>query len=554
MKKIVIMIAVALSLYSCYDDKGNYEYNDTNEIVIKLKNSYLAESFNTTVEIQPEITQTIRKDNNNLTYTWYLMDNIESEILETLSNEEKLSVVIDRDKEGESFSFSRKMRLAVLDNETGLVHNKDFSVDVTKPYFNCWNILHKKNGVTKLASVEYKNGDTFFDEDAYFAQSGTTLKGEPLKLACFENLRALYYKFDESNNAIRNGFSILTSDRAESGIYCQWDHFKQKDNFGSMIFSAHTADFDMSKISFYGGSSDIVCCVSGGKLFQSLVAGKFYRAPIDSRLTDKELDISKITIDGFCVVMYDKAGKRFVMYRNEGSDKIFDSKVFDVATENKYAVKPLPEHIENAFNPNIIDDEILYIGHGYAKGNWDGSTYAIGYNHSALSIYEFNNYGPMLGKTVWPEKFVRPCCVSKKTIAIPDGFSRESLIETSRGYSNIFFYTTGNTLCRFDFSTNSSTVIYTHPGAVAATNLKFAKRQYTYLENDVAIGDNYTNWQKMGVAYKMADGTFEFVALHIDNTGKVDKKNSDGYKDGEHKYEPIQVYKGLGEVADIEFL
>lgn len=559
MKKIFIMMVVALSLYSCYEDKGNYNYGDTNEIVIKLKNSYLAESTNTTVEIAPEITQTIREDNGNLTYTWYLLDELGNEIVDTLSCDEKLIVEINRDNEGENFSFSRKMRLAVLDNVTGLVHNKNFSVDVNRPYFNCWTILHKKNGVTKLATVEYKNGDTFFDEDAYFTLTGNNLIGEPLKLACFESLRVLYYKFDTYNNAIRNGFSILTSDRAESGIYCQWDNFKQKDNFNSMIFGGHTADFDLSKIVFYGGSGDNTCCVSGGKLFQSPVGGKFYRAPIDTQL-EGDIDISKISIDGFCVVMYDKAGKRFMMFNDENASKIFDSKIFDEATENKSIIKPLPTHLNNAFDSNKIEDEeILYIGHGYGAKNSSGTLYAIGYNAGSLNIYEMNNYQPMMGTPIYPETTVRPCCVSKKTVAIPDGFTKESIIETSRGYSNMFFYTAGNTICRFDFSTNSKTVIYTHSGAIAATNFKFAKRQYTYLDDDVAIGDNYTNWQKMGIVFKMADGTSEFVALHIDNTGKVDKKNADGYVDDKYfthiyKYEPIQVYKGLGEVADIEFL
>lgn len=554
------MIAVILSLNSCYEDKGNYEYSDTNEIVINLKSTYFADSYNTTVEVAPEITQTIRKDNANLTYTWYLLDENFLNAENVLGKEEKLTVVIDKDKEGDSFSFLRKMRLAVLDNETGLVHNKDFTVNITRPYYNCWTILHKKDGVTKLATVEYKNGDVSFSDDAYLAQTGTTLKGEPLKLACFEDFASLYYKYDEYNNSIKNGFSILTSDRAESGIYCQWEDFKQKDNFNSMVYSAHSADFNLSDISFYGGSPSIVCCVSGGKFFQSLVAGKFYRAPIDSRLSDIEPFISKVSMEGICTVLYDKAGKRFLMYYNDNYAEIFDSKIFDVVTENEAEIKPIPTHLENVFDPNKIEDEeILYIGHAYGEDNYSGTTYAVGYNPGTLTIYEFNNNDPMLSMPNWDEDFVRPSCIGKKTVAIPDSFTKESLIETSRGYSNILFYTAGNTIRRFDFLTNSTTVIYTHPGAVATTNFKFAKRQYTFLENDVLTGDNYTNWQKMGVVYEMSDGTYDFVVLHIDNSGKIDKKNLDGYVDDEYfthkyKYEPIQVYKGLGEVADIEFL
>ena len=66
MKKNLIyyMFGILFLLGACYDDKGNYNYSEINEIVVDLAESYVLPLTDTTLVIRPNISQTLldRKD------------------------------------------------------------------------------------------------------------------------------------------------------------------------------------------------------------------------------------------------------------------------------------------------------------------------------------------------------------------------------------------------------------------------------------------------------------------------------------------------------------
>lgn len=541
MKNIIILLSVTFYLISCYEDKGNYSYGTVNEVTVKLKSSYSTESYKTTVVIKPEISQSLRKDNSNLEYMWCYVDNLEYTIIDTIGTDVNCSVVIDKDKEGSAFKFNRIIRLIVHDKEREMVYNTETNFNIIKPYFNCWTILHKQDGITKLATVEYRGGEVVVKSDAYKNEKGESLKGEPSKLLCLESFFAPYY---DPNASTKNTFVVMTDNMSESGIYCQWEQFKQMDNFGSMVYSPHLSDFDITKVTHLEGTfNSNFTCITDGKLFQSPEAGRFYKAKIDHSQVPGEVYISKISCDGYCRLMYDSRGKRFLYYNDDNDE----GSSFDEINENRSLVRAMRTHPDNVkpeiADPNHIvkDQEILYIGRGYGGtiNNSTGLTYAFGLG-AKLYVYEFENYNALIGGS-------KPCFPKYHEVEIPSGLTKNSIIETSIAYSGIMFYTSENKLYRFDFNTQSSTVIYTHPAGINITNMKFAKRTWTYLENDETVGDNYTNWQKMGLVFDMGSGNSDFVVLHLDASGKITKSDNSGY-------DSKQIYTGFGKVKDIEFL
>lgn len=544
MKNYIFILLIAFSITSCYEDKGNYSYSETNEVKVVLNPTYISSSFKETVEIEPKVTQTIRKDNKNLSYLWVQkLNDYDNTFTDTLSNEINLTIEVDRDADGDKFEFVKLLRLIVTDSETGLQYNTDTDFKVARPYYNCWTILHKKDGKTMLGTVEYQDGKIITKEDAFFQETGKNLLGEPVALACFEHFASLYYKFDEYNNAVRNGYAIMTSTPAESGIYCQWEKFNHKDNFGSMVYAPHSDDFNPANVTYLDGSgSGNVSFISNGQLYQSYVAGKFYKARMGEITGD--VNITRKSVESYAILMWDDAGKRFISYMPadwfENEDQ-FDNKKFSEIEENS-ELRPIPEHKDNNedVDPNniTIGQEMLHIGHGYGQDNYSGLTYAIGMNGSNIFVYEFDAYGDAM---LYGEK----CFYDYHVNSIPKNMTVDSKIETSRGYNGIFFYTSGNSVYRYDFITESSAKIYTHIDQGEITNFKFAKRQYTFLGNDEIVGDNHPNWQKLGLTVEKTDGTSDFIVLHLDITGKV---SSDS------RYPSKQVYEGFGKVKDIEFL
>lgn len=545
MKYIYYLLLVILGC-SCYDDKGNYNYEEINEINIRLEKLYVVTSLYTDIKIVPEYSQTLRENHDNLTFRWEeLSGEFLSQSTDTLGITSELELNINADEPG--FKYVRYLRLVVEDNVSGLRYIADTKLQVAKPFYKSWMILHEENGVAQLAAVEYLGGEVRYRKDAYGEESGKSFAGKPVALGVFDHFETDYYDAGANKNYVSNGFAIVTDRAVESGVYCQWNGFRQMASFDKMVYPADAGGFNVAKVSFLGGgTSSIQLCVSGGKLFQSLYSGKFYKAHVHSEVAG-EIDITLVGKEGNCPMFYDQTGKRFLWYRNSEWNLTTPYPQFDPAKENpeKAMVRLVPFRVENVteVDPSNLrkEQKMLYMGQGYAESMYDHLMYAVGLGADKCYVYEFKNGNPFLydrygaSFNAYYEK------------DIPEGLTEESCLTSSRTYNGIFFYTSNNVVYRYDYNTGNYREIYRHEGAVKATYANFAKKQKTYLEDDPFMGNNYPMWQQMGIVFQMLDGSYEFVVLQLDGTGKVDAG-------GSSLYPSVQVYRGLGKVADVVFV
>ena len=68
-----IPIIMGLLLGACYDDLGNYNYKEINELTVVLPEVVevvVANKDSVKVVLRPEVKQSAREDNGNLTYLW----------------------------------------------------------------------------------------------------------------------------------------------------------------------------------------------------------------------------------------------------------------------------------------------------------------------------------------------------------------------------------------------------------------------------------------------------------------------------------------------------
>ena len=540
MKYLSILLLTVLC-YSCYEDKGNYDYIDINEVHVYLEEMYVATSLYTNVKIEPQYSQTLRDNHDNLRFTWQELSNEnETTPIDTLSTAPTLELNINADEPG--FQYVRYLRLVVEDTISTLRYITDTKLQVAKPFYKSWMILHEVNNIAQLAAVEYLGGDIKFRTDVFTELTGKSLQGKPITLGVFDSFSANFY--DET---IHNGFAIVTDRPEESGIYCQWKEFEQMTSFDKMIYPADMAEFDINQISFLGGSRNIEgICLAGGKLYQSIYAGKYYKAHIHPDVQGA-IDLVKVGIQGLCPIFYDQAGKRFLYYDNEERFPTAPYLQFDPEVENStdYVLSFIPEREGNvsevSLNHITKEQTMLYMGHGYGEGMYDYCTYAIGLGESKCYIYEIINGYPIYYDTYGPS------FKAYYEQDSPVGLTKESCLATSKTYNGIFFYTSGNTVYKYDYNTQTAQEIYSHAGSTKAVCMDFAKQQETYLDDDPFMGNNYPMWQQLGIAFQMNDGSYEFVVLHLDITGKVASEGSD-------LYPSVQVYRGLGKVADIAFV
>ena len=541
MKRLIYFI-LGLLVASCYDDKGNYTYQEVNTLDVSLNKVYSVRlDKDTTVTIIPQLSQSLQENEDNLEYTWLHSTTNHNFYghgkFDTVGLEKNLNFHID--PEAKNLAYAHYFRLNVYDRITDIEYPVNTTIELIKPYVGSWMILHRKNGQTELGSVEYIGGDIVVQEDAYYEETGKRFTGKPQALMSYTT-SCKYY----GTGSGWNMFTVITDDPVESGVYCQWKHFEKKDSLTRMVAPLAQNSFDFQHITLADGDGTAsALLLSGGMLYQSPRAGKIYEPAAD---LEGEVNITLASKISNNALLYDEAGHRFAFYYNTSDGlgvKKYDPLYFSESEENTNLIKAIPTRDGNvsAVNPNKLpeDQKVLYLGTGYQYASaWTSVyAYALAKNDTRCFVYEFNPRGFNYSDNASFNGYY--------TINIPQGLDESAVFASTPPYSGLLFYASGNTVYRLDFKQagGKATAIYTHAGG-KAVKMKFAKR---YLSSSNAFDAYEFDVQySLGIGFDMGNGKGNFVILNLSSTGSVGG-------DSEH-YPAKQVYTDFGEITDFVFI
>ncbi len=541
MKRLIYFI-LGLLVASCYDDKGNYTYQEVNTLDVSLNKVYSVRlDKDTTVTIIPQLSQSLQENEDNLEYTWLHSTTNHNFYghgkFDTVGLEQNLNFHID--PEAKNLAYAHYFRLNVYDRITDIEYPVNTTIELIKPYVGSWMILHRKNGQTELGSVEYIGGDIVVQEDAYYEETGKRFTGKPQALMSYTT-SCKYY----GTGSGWNMFTVITDDPVESGVYCQWKHFEKKDSLTRMVAPLAQNSFDFQHITLADGDGTAsALLLSGGMLYQSPRAGKIYEPAAD---LEGEVNITLASKISNNALLYDEAGHRFAFYYNTSDGlgvKKYDPLYFIESEENTNLIKAIPTRDGNvsAVNPNKLpeDQKVLYLGTGYQYASaWTSVyAYALAKNDTRCFVYEFNPRGFNYSDNASFNGYY--------TINIPQGLDESAVFASTPPYSGLLFYASGNTVYRLDFKQagGKATAIYTHAGG-KAVKMKFAKR---YLSSSNAFDAYEFDVQySLGIGFDMGNGKGDFVILNLSSTGSVGG-------DSEH-YPAKQVYTDFGEITDFVFI
>ena len=311
MKRLIYFI-LGLLVASCYDDKGNYTYQEVNTLDVSLNKVYSVRlDKDTTVTIIPQLSQSLQENEDNLEYTWLHSTTNHNFYghgkFDTVGLEQNLNFHID--PEAKNLAYAHYFRLNVYDRITDIEYPVNTTIELIKPYVGSWMILHRKNGQTELGSVEYIGGDIVVQEDAYYEETGKRFTGKPQALMSYTT-SCKYY----GTGSGWNMFTVITDDPVESGVYCQWKHFEKKDSLTRMVAPLAQNSFDFQHITLADGDGTAsALLLSGGMLYQSPRAGKIYESAAD---LEGEVNITLASKISNNALLYDEAGHRFAFYYN----------------------------------------------------------------------------------------------------------------------------------------------------------------------------------------------------------------------------------------------
>lgn len=183
MKKIYtfFLAFIAAVLLGCYEDKGNYDYEDIGELKISFEESGYEIVFGEDLNLEPKFNIDIAEDSPRYSYTWYVDGETRPEW-----NKRNFSWTVDK-------ILKRKyVTLEVADLEKDILYMNQISLSVLGIYENrySWMILSDVNGKSRLSyfsSLEYdEDNDIFkkvkFYDDAYTPVFGTELGTGPIAI------------------------------------------------------------------------------------------------------------------------------------------------------------------------------------------------------------------------------------------------------------------------------------------------------------------------------------------------------------------------------------
>ena len=118
LRNICCFFIVVLFFYACYDDKGNYEYRDINEITVEGIDASYARDVDDSLRIYPVLKGTMYDDTSRFTYRWEVTGR-------TLAETYNLEIQIDM------VPGERSCRFVVKDKETEVEKYHRFSLNVS---------------------------------------------------------------------------------------------------------------------------------------------------------------------------------------------------------------------------------------------------------------------------------------------------------------------------------------------------------------------------------------------------------------------------------------
>lgn len=156
---VIITIAIAVMLCSCYADKGNYDYREINEVAIVGMPDTLVTKFKNadTLKVTPLLEDSFA-ENGDYEYTWLAVlknDKVNGQFEFEIGKEKDLNYFIDLPL------GMYAVYLNVLDKNTGVTWRNHFDLNVITATTTGWLVLCDEQGEARLDMISKAGKEEF---------------------------------------------------------------------------------------------------------------------------------------------------------------------------------------------------------------------------------------------------------------------------------------------------------------------------------------------------------------------------------------------------------
>lgn len=475
----------AMLLYtSCYEDKGNYEYQTVNtvEVVIPETKVRMPKKEAIDVEVKPELSQTMIDNETNLEFQWKRLKKGGDPQFGFIDDYEDISTEkVCRLTIAPNQIESINLLLVVKDKVNGTKWYQRGVVSIIKPLNPCWFVLQEVSGAGQLGVVEGDSKAFYLLPDVMRveAETGFPISGKPLfvstrkvygnEMAIMIGAGAMFgytanpvLKVVTENNVAELVPSKLTTKYASNKILFDLTQQGKPINITSYKMSAHGEVYTTPDKSYFAhmDGTGVTYSVKGdvsdsNPLVTAYGSGSDFSIFFDARnhrfLTLKALDVMDFFSGAPVNAAYVRMGMPWMDYPVQ------------LRAITAKAGK------ENVFDPTVGEGvKMLDI----VSGNMGRFLYAIaqGTASGGMKVYKFSN------------RTEDPTCAAVYDMPLPSGVELSAArFASSYAYSaNVFFMTAGNKVYRVDLDRGRFVPIYEDANASAVIScIKFKNPELT---------------------------------------------------------------------------
>lgn len=200
MIRYIIIVFLAWGFLACYDDLGNYDYHDINEITVdSVKAFYTVDQFDT-LKIQPLLAGTMYSDTSRFSYTWEIDGQV-------VGNNAFLNYKV-MNSPGEKYC-----RLIIEDRETGVKEYCYFNTNVVSTTaVDGILLLSNHEGHAELSFKRADRENEGFQVNFYHTMNKVYLGTQPQKMVQLYN-----YELNDANDLF--GLQVLVDNEVKRVSY-----------------------------------------------------------------------------------------------------------------------------------------------------------------------------------------------------------------------------------------------------------------------------------------------------------------------------------------------
>lgn len=287
---IIPFIAISLFLTSCYEDKGNYDYNEVNELSFDgFEENYSVFSYEN-LNITPTINATLDTEQNEDRYSYRWVASTFSDATE-LATTRNLDITVDL------LPGNYRVYYFVKDKVTDIEWQDHFNLQVSNGIYEGWMVLNAVNNGSRLDMISLLE-DTYTPkyDILQLTNSQLTLEGTPGFVECYSLNRNWYgiyvsttgngtTKLEPNTFEWKEAYNISYEFGTRQPKYLEIDNLIIKD--GGKSFATFNGDvyyyFDVFRVSY----SVPINTVNGVKFKASPMIGTGFWASNNAILFDE---------------------------------------------------------------------------------------------------------------------------------------------------------------------------------------------------------------------------------------------------------------------------